>query len=170
MNNIMVDTEKIIDSLRAVYEERGLSVDTAYDLVYAKDPANCPSRTTIARIFRKNGKKNGFSWELSLRPVANALLNLDDKPDSQVVKSILKLKKDTIEELEEKLNAEKEKYHEKLAAETDKFQKSLEFLKHQVELKDKRIDILLESNDRLSVTNNKLLNQFLNCPLNKDCK
>ena len=40
---------------------------------------------------------------------------------------------------------------------------------HQIELKDKRIDMLMEANDRLSIMNNKMLEQFLDCPL-KDCK
>ena len=39
--------------------------------------------------------------------------------------------------------------NEKLKAETDKFQKSLDFAMHQIELKDKRIDQLLDANIKL---------------------
>ena len=147
-----------------------------------KDPVNAPSRSSVARLLRKNGGYN-FKWETTIRPIADALLEMEktapeDEPDRQAYKSILKLKKDTISELEaqidalkEQLKAEKQKYHEKLADETSKFRHSLDFATHQIELKDKRIDQLMDANDRLSITNNKLLTQFLDCPLqNKDCK
>ena len=54
-------------------------------------------------------------------------------------------------------------YHEKLAKETTNFQKSLDFAMHQIELKDKRIDQLMDSNIQL-------LNQLLACPCKKNDK
>ena len=104
MKQIMVDTNAVIDSLMKVYDERKLSVDTAYDIVYENDPVNCPSRSSISRVFSKNVKTEDkkVRWEATLRPIANALLDFenietDDEPDEQAFKSILKLKKDTIE-------------------------------------------------------------------------
>lgn len=44
-----------------------------------------------------------------------------------------------------------------------KFQRSLEFLKEQIVLKDKRID-------QLMAQNMQLMNQLLSCPYHKSCK
>ena len=81
----------------------------------------------------------------------------DDDMDIQALKAILKYKIERIKELEATLDHEKIKSHEKLDKEREQFQKSLDFLKTQVSLKDKRIDQLLDANV-------KLLNQLLNCP------
>jgi hypothetical protein len=58
------------------------------------------------------------------------------------------------------LNTEKLKYHDKLDKERENFQKSLNFCREQINLKDKRIDQLLDANI-------KLLNQLLTCPCKK---
>jgi len=181
MDKIMVDTKAVIDSLREIYndESKKLSVDKVYNMVFEDDPVNYPSRTTIARLLRKNGGYK-FRWESSIRPVANVLLNLDDiqlsdDPDEKTYKSILKLKKDMMDDLEEQvaelkeeLKTQKSKYHERLEKETAKFQESLDFAMTQIELKDKRIDQLMDANDRLSITNDRLINQLMDCPLRKN--
>lgn len=182
MNNTMIDTKAVILALQRVKDEKDLSIDAICKLVEDKDPSCAVSRTTIARVFRKGAEEQVFKWEASLRPIANALLDIEeieneDNTDTQAYKAILKLKKDLLDnyeqkfkEQEAKVSAEKEKYHDKLEKELSKYQKSLDFAMQQIELKDKRIDMLMEANERLSITNNKLLNQFLNCPLkNKEC-
>lgn len=83
-----------------------------------------------------------------------------DDMDIQALKAILKYKIERIKELEATLDHEKIKSHEKLDKERDRFQRSLDFLKDQVTLKDKRIDQLLDANM-------KLLNQLLACPCKK---
>jgi hypothetical protein len=84
--------------------------------------------------------------------------------DVQAMKSLLKYKMQLIEDLENKIETlsgdlakEKLKYHEKLDKERGNFQKSLDFCREQIALKDKRIDQLLDSNTRL-------LEQLLVCP------
>ena len=62
-----------------------------------------------------------------------------------------------IESLTNDLTKEKLKHHEKLDRERENFQKSLNFCREQIALKDKRIDQLLDSNTRL-------LEQLLVCP------
>ena len=94
-------------------------------------------------------------------------LETDDDIDTQAYKAILKLKKDLLfeyeaqikslkEEVEEVARREKEKYLARLEKETLTFQKNLAFLNNQIELKDHRIDHLLDANE-------KLLNQLLLC-------
>jgi hypothetical protein len=80
------------------------------------------------------------------------------------MKSLLKYKMQLIEDLEQKnedlsneLIKEKLKHHEKIDRERANFQKSLDFCREQIALKDKRIDQLLDSNTRL-------LDQLLVCP------
>ena len=175
MDIIMIDTQNVIDSLQKIYKKRKLTQQKAYQIVYDFDPLNCPSETTIARVFRKGAKAENFRWEASLRPIANAILNLEeidpgDSPEEQALKSMLKLKKDQLGIVNEEREEEKDKYHKRLAEELDKFQKSLDFLKKQIELKDERIDYFMWANERLSITNDRLINQLMECPLRKECE
>ena len=179
MNLSMIDTKNVILALKEVKKEKKLSLDKILVMMNENDPSSAVSKTTLSRVFAKGSEELIFKYENTLRPIANVLLDLetiedDDSEETVAMKSILKLKKDIIDEMEAKLktveNTEKQKYYEKLAKETEKFQRSLDYIKHQVELKDKRIDQLLDANDRLTETNNRLINQFLDCPLKKECK
>ena len=179
MNTTMIDTRDVILALKQVKEEKQLSLDTIGLMMESNDPGTAVSKTTLSRVFAKGSENQTFRYETTLRPIANVLLDIDtaevdDNIDTKAYKAILRLKKDLIDELEEKLKLvegeQKRKYHEKLAKETENFQKSLDFAMKQIELKDKRIDQLMDSNDRLSAMNNRMLEQFLDCPLkNKDC-
>ena len=170
MSNNMIDTRDVILSLKHVKREKRLSLDKILDMMQKKDPATAVSKTTLSRVFAKGSEEQLFRYETTLRPIANALLDMEeiesgDDIDTQAMKSILKLKKDLIFELESKLQTiqseEQLKYHQKLEKETAKFQKSLDFLKSQIDLKDKRIDQLLDANVQL-------LNQLLTCPCRKE--
>ena len=137
--------------------------------------------STISHVFSEGSEEpevaNSFRYQDTLRPLARVLLDSEtieenDDPVVQGLKELLIYKKDLIydyacriAELEQALEEAKDKFHEQLVQETEKFQKSLDFATHQIELKDKRIDQLMDAHDRISITNNKLLNQFLNCPL-----
>ena len=70
----------------------------------------------------------------------------------------MKLKKDIIDELEEKL-----KNHEKLEEQVAHYQETISMLSNQIELKDNRIDQLLNDNSRL-------VNHIIDCPYRKECK
>ena len=170
MNNNMIDTRDVILSLKHVKREKRLSLDKILDMMQEKDPATAVSKTTLSRVFAKGSEDQLFRYETTLRPIANALLDMEeiesgDDIDTQAMKSILKLKKDLIFELESKLQTiqteEQLKYHQKLEKETAKFQKSIDFLKSQIDLKDKRIDQLLDANVQL-------LNNLLTCPCRKE--
>ena len=154
-------------------------------LIMVENNGDYISKSTLARIFKDGSEDASFRYEETIRPIANALLDIehyeeDDDPETLAYKSLLKLKMSVIDEnskkiaelqeqVKEKSNEEKAKYQDKLQKELDKFQRSLTFLKNQVELKDKRIDQLMDANDRLSITNDRLINQLMDCPLRKDC-
>lgn len=163
----MINTKEVILTLKKVKAEKNLSLDKIVSLM--EQNGEFVSKTTLSRIFAKGSEDKLFRYETTLRPIANALLDIehdeiDDDAETKAYKSILKLKKDIIEEntkmislLKEEIAKEKTRYHEKLAKETDRFQKSIAFAMNQIELKDKRIDQLMDAN-------NQLLTQLLNCP------
>jgi len=162
----MIDTKEVILALKQVKEEKQLSLDKILVLIEEND--EYVSKTTLSRVFANGSEEQIFKWETTLKPIANALLDIDtlevdDDADTRAYKSVLKLKKDLLselgrenKELKEELNSAKLKYHEKLKAETDKFQKSLDFAMNQIDLKDKRIDQLMEMN-------HQLMERLLNC-------
>lgn len=168
----MESTREIIVLLKQVKEEKKLSLDKI--LAMMENNNQFLSKSTLARIFAEGSEEGNFRYE-TLRPVCETLLDIEhiednDDTDIKAYKSILKLKKDIIDELSAELETEKLNYYEKLQEETDKFQRSLDFVKHQVELKDQRIDDLLLMNKELTLTNNKLIAQLMECPLkNKEC-
>ena len=166
----MTKTKDVILKLKEVKKEKGLSLDKI--LILMEQQGDYISKSTLARVFAKGSEDSSFRYEETLRPIANALLDIenieeDDDPDTKAFKSILKLKmavidenSKKIQELQEQLkevsNKEKLKYHEMLKSETEKFQKSLDFAMEQIALKDKRIDQLMDTNIKLT---NKLLKE-----------
>lgn len=166
----MPNTKEIILKLKEVREEKGLSYGDILDLM--EKNGDFVSKSTLSRLFAEGSEDSSFKYEETIRPIAKALLDIEtieetDDMDVQAMKSLLKYKMQLIEDLEKKVEAltgdlakEKLKYHEKMDKERDNFQKSLNFCRAQIDLKDKRIDQLLE-------TNIKLLNQLLVCPCRK---
>lgn len=166
----MTNTKEIILKLKEVREEKGLSYGDILDLM--EKGGDFVSKSTLSRVFAEGSEECSFKYEETIRPIAKALLDIEtiedtDDMDVQAMKSLLKYKMQLIEDLEQKVETlsgelakEKLKYHEKIDKERENFQKSLNFCREQIDLKDKRIDQLLE-------TNIKLLNQLLVCPCRK---
>lgn len=166
----LIDTKELILRLKQVYKDRELSLDKAHDLVKKKYGVDAISRSTVQRIFAPNSENDTFSYEPTLKQVCNSLLEVDeiessDTPEALAMKSLLKVKKEIIQELEKITEQTKIDYAEKMQSETENFQRSIEFAKHQIELKDERIDALLAMNAELMQTNNSLIKQLMNCPL-----
>ena len=163
----MTNTKEIILKLKEVREEKGLSYGDILDLM--EKQGDFVSKSTLSRLFAEGSEDCSFKYEETIRPIAKALLDIEtieetDDMDVQAMKSLLKYKIKLIEDLEKKnealtneLTKEKLKYHEKLDKERENFQKSLNFCREQIALKDKRIDQLMDSNVLL-------LNQLLTCP------
>lgn len=167
----MTNTKDVIMKLKEVKKERKLSLDNIINLM--EENNEFVSKSTLSRIFSDGSEEKQFRYETTLRPIANALLDIetieeDDDAEVKAYKSILKLKmavieensqkiadlRDSINEIKEsadaKLNREKIKYHEKLEKETVRFQHNLDFMTAQIELKDKRIDQLMNMNMQLT--------------------
>ena len=118
------------------------------------------SMSTVSRVF-SDSEKQSFRYE-SIQPIAKMLLGLDNldegDDDEKALKAIIQLKNATIDQLISENEALKEKYERKLEKERTQNRTSIDFLKHQIELKDARIDILL---NRVTILLNKLM-EFIN--------
>ena len=171
----MKNLKEIIIDLREIYENDKEKFSYNNQLKMMEANGDYLSKSTLSRLFGNNWEKYSFDYENTIRPIAKVLIGIEnidetDDLDTKAMKSLLKYKIQRIEELEAQIEQEKSKYHAKLAEETAKFQRSLAFATHQIELKDKRIDQLLNANDRLSITNDRLINQLMDCPLRNECE
>ena len=170
----MTNTKDIIIKLKEVREEKGLSYNDILELMKKND--EYVAKSTISRVFAEGSEEMSFKYEETIRPIANALLDIetieaDDDMDIQAMKSLLKYKIQRIEELEKQivhlestLNKEKLKAHEKLDKERAQHAKSIDFLKEQISLKDKRMDQLLEAVFKKDEQHKELIDHIVTCP------
>lgn len=148
----MTDTKEIIMKLKEVKQAKNLSLNDIVEMT-----GDLVSKTTVQRVFADGSEENSFRYEETIRPIATALLDIDnmeetDNSDIQAMKTILKYKMERIEELEcqiSKLESEldKEKLHslERIEQDRKQYERKIDFLKDQISLKDKRMDQLLEA-------------------------
>lgn len=173
----MTNVKDIIVQLKKVREEKGLSYNDILDLM--ENNGDYLSKSTLSRVFADGSEEVSFRYDETIRPIANALLDIeniedDDTMDTRAMKSLLKYKIDRIEELErqvEKLELslaeEKVKYHERMDAEREQYSKRIEFLLNQIELKDKRMDMLLDAVFTKDAQHKELLDTIMACPVRK---
>lgn len=163
----MTNTKEIIIKLKEVREERNLSYNDIVSLV--EQNGDYISRSTVQRVFADGSEGVSFRYDETIRPIANALLDIDnieaeDDMDTQAMKTLLQYKNQRIKDLEQQLDKEKLKYHEKLEKEREQSRKSIDFLKEQISYKDKRMDLLLDSIKQKEERYNELLAHVLYCP------
>ena len=165
-------TQDLVSKLKAVKTEKNLSLSNILDML--DQNGYFVSKTTLSRVFAEDSETEMFKPD-TLLPIARVLLDTEnledtDTTDEKAMKLLLQYKSKRIEELEQQLEQlkasldhEKVRYHEKLDAEREKHQRSIDFLKGQIELKDRRYDGLLaavkEKDDRYE----KLLDIILSC-------
>ena len=173
----MTNTKEIILKLKEVRKEKNLSYSDILDLMEKND--DYLSKSTISRVFQDGSEELSFRYEETIRPIAKALLDIEnieesDNLDVRAMKSLLQYKINRIEELEQQIeqleasfDKERLKFHEKMEQERDRANKSIEFLKNQVSLKDKRIDLLLEAVQAKDSKFEEVLGLILSCPCRK---
>lgn len=162
----MTNSKDLILKLKEVKERDHLSLGE----IEARTEQNGEhvSKTTLSRVFSEGSEDTLFKFESTLKPIANALLDIDtieddDDLDTQGFKLMLKIKADKIKELEAALDHEKVKHHEKLDKEREQSRRSIEFLKEQIQFKDKRIDYLLEAVFEKDKQHKEMLEKLLKC-------
>lgn len=173
----MTNSKDVILKLKEVREEKGLSYNDI--LVLMENNGDFLSKSTLSRVFADGSEEIKFRYEDTIRPIANALLDInnieeEDSTDVKTMKSLLKYKNDRIVELEKQvsdlemaLDKQKIKANDKLEKEREQFNRSIDFLKEQVALKDKRMDLLLDAVKEKDMIHHKMLEQVLNCPARK---
>ena len=169
----MTNTRDIILKLKEIREEKGYSYNDILSLMEKNN--DFVSKSTISRIFAEGSEEMSFRYEETIRPIANALLDIeniedDDDMDTKAMKTLLKYKIQRIEELEHQiehlqaaLDKEKVKSHEKLEEERERSNRSIDFLKEQVAYKDKRMDLLLEAVQVKDRLHQEMLDKLLQC-------
>ena len=106
------------------------------------------SMSTVTRVFADDSENQSFRYD-SLKPLSQLLLGtdgLDDEMDS--------------DEVQMRISQIKEKYEKKLDNERAQFRRSLDHLNHQIDLKDKRIDTLMDALDKRAVQYEELLKRY----------
>lgn len=173
----MTNTRDIIIKLKEVRDEKGLSYTDILNLMEKNN--DFLARSTISRVFSEGSEDLSFKYEETIRPIAKALLDIEniedyDTMDTQAMKLILQYKIQRIEELEKQVTAleaaldkDKLKHHEKLDKIREEYERKIDFLKEQVALKDKRMDLLLNSIAKKDALNIQMLQQLLDCPCRK---
>ena len=176
----MTNTREIILKLKEVRKEKEMSYGDIIDLL--EKNGDYLSKSTISRVFQDGSEDLSFRYEETIRPIAKALLDIEtieatDTLDVQTMKSLLQFKMQRIEELERQIerlesdfNKERVKFHEKMEQERTQWSRSIEFLKEQVSLKDKRIDVLLDAVQIKDSRFNEVLEMIIACPGRKSAE
>ena len=102
----MTNTKDIIIKLKEVREEKDLSYNDILTLM--EKNGDFLSKSTISRVFAEGSEEMSFRYEETIRPIANALLDIENMEDSdsmdiKAMKSLLKYKIQRIEELEHQI-------------------------------------------------------------------
>lgn len=122
------------------------------------------SLSTVTRVFAKDSEQKSFRYD-SIKPIAKMLLGLDSldegAEDEKALKAIIQYKETEFSQLEQQFQELKERYEKKLEKERAQARTSIDFLKHQIELKDDRITLLLNellsSNSQIKELNSQLV-------------
>ena len=169
----MTNTKDIIIKLKEVREEKNLSYNDILDLM--EKNGDFLSKSTISRVFADGSEEMSFRYEETIRPIANALLDIenfedDDNIDTKAMKTLLKYKIQRIEDLESQiehlqsvLNKQKVEFFERLEEDRERSNRSIDFLKEQIDYKDKRMDLLLDAVQEKDRLHQQMLEKLLKC-------
>ena len=160
------NTREIIEKLKQVKKEQNLSISDIENMLEANNEHL--SRSTISRVFSDDPETVTFRYTETIRPLVKVLLDVDtieadDDTDTKVLKSLLRLKIERIQELERQLSEEKLKSHEKMEKERKQYDAHIALLNEQIAIKDKRMDEQAERFNKKDEQYTELVNRLLNC-------
>lgn len=150
-------TRDLILRLKAVRAEKGLTLQEIFDMLDAA--GTHVGITSIKKVFADGSEDLGFRYHDTIEPIAKVLLDLyDDQGDAEAValKADLAVKDELIARLECELTDSRTDYARRA-----------EFLLQQIELKDKRIDTLMDRVTLLLAQLQQLLDKCDRCPAHK---
>lgn len=119
---------EIIRNLKRVRAENGLSITEIVKL--CEDNGEPVSDTTVKKVFADGSEALGFNYEITLKPIINALLgDHEETAETDMMISVAQFKEAKIKDLEQQM-----------ARMEDSYKRRIDFLKDQIEIKDARID------------------------------
>ena len=136
-------TQEIIRSLKAVQEKQNLSIPQIKTML--DSTGAYVSMTTLRRVFAKDSEtEDSFNYETTLRPIAQVLLHdrghyTQDEivlAKYEMYEAICRHKDEVVDGLRKQLEALRDEHD----ARCKECEGRMDFLMHQIELKDKRID------------------------------
>ncbi len=132
-------TRELVLRLKEIRAEKGLTLQEISDKL--DEAGNHVGITSIKKVFSDGSEDLGFRYHDTLEPIAKVLLDqYDDSGDAEAVA----LKADLA--VKDELIARRERELEELREDS---RRRIEYLKHQIELKDQRIDRLMARVDVL---------------------
>ena len=185
----MTNNKELIIQLKKVRDEKHLSFNDILDLMEVN--GDYLSKSTLSRVFAEGSEDVTFRYDETIRPIANALLDIDnieadDNDDVQALKRLVQQNEKLIAGLQQQItnmqlksDEEKISEFEKMERERESWSRSIEFLKDQIIKKDDRIDKLLNAVQVKDEIINSLHDQLqelhdliLSCPARKigECK
>jgi len=185
----MTNNRELIIQLKKVREEKHLSFNDILDLMELN--GDYLSKSTLSRVFAEGSEDVSFRYDETIRPIANALLDIDnieadDNDDVQALKRLVQQNEKLIAGLQQQITSlqlskdeDLIREYEKMERERESWSRSIEFLKDQITKKDERIDKLLNAVQVKDEIINSLHDQLqelhdliLSCPARKigECK
>lgn len=159
----MIEQREIILKLKQAKIEKNLSNNDIVDMTN-----HYVSLSSVQRVFADGSENTSFRYEDTIRPLVKALLDMDlieesDDFDTKALKSLLKLKNQRIEELENQLRESKIKNLEKIEKERVQYERHIKLLEEQIAKKDARMDEMKAQFIHKDDEYMKLVDRFLDC-------
>lgn len=136
-------TRQVILRLKAVKEERGISLQRIHDITLEK--GGNVSFSTVRKIFSEGSENMSFRYEDTIQPVAMALLDTDEPPrevsgvvetEAEALKALVQLKNSIIREQQDTIDSIRSREQEI----KDEAQKKIDHLRAQIVDQQKILD------------------------------
>ena len=153
----MTNTRELVTQIKNIIADEGYEFNDIKRLM--EEIGEVPiSLSTFNRLIEDSSEDNRkFHYDYTLAPLARALgvdaIDGNDSENTKALKEMLRLKRGRIAELEQALAHEVEKRHSQVEEVRSQMKKSIDFLREQLEYKDKRMD---EFSDRISILFDRL--------------
>lgn len=160
------EQNELILRLKEAYKNKGLTLNKLIDLM--PEDSNKLGRSTVQRLFHGENSENKSYDYNTLIFLANLLLDVNEDDPLLVFKRevIGQLEKEN-KDLKLKLEEEKNSRNKKIDDIRKEYDRKISFLMNQIDLKDKRIDKLMQNNTLSADLVSKLVAKCENCKLQK---
>lgn len=146
-----LNTRDLIISLKEIKTARNLTPQKIYDMLELA--GYHVSLNSIKKVFEDGSEDKHFNFHSTIQPISQVLLGIygsrSGDAEADALRADIRVKVELIEKLERLLAENK----------TDSIRR-IDFLKNQIDLKDKRIDDLMRRVDSVLESNRELLGQI----------